>query len=228
MATEPVTGTVTEPAAKSPAGPVTVSGLVEALTAKWTSPAGAEVIRQGAKIIRYLKEHGPLPLEIADAMLPDAERARGLGMFQYFRDRYYDLETDGRGNIVGAGMSLINNSRHTAEIDGELFYQWCLVDALMFPISFGGDSPVTTTCPATGQKITFTVTATGIKDLSHPDAWFTFAPGTGGSVRVRFCDRVNLYADRAAAEAEVRADPEIAAGPVDQAWPIAKDLAGLF
>jgi hypothetical protein len=220
MATEPVTEAAT--------GPATMSGLVEALTAKWTSPAGSELIREGSKIVRYLKNHGPLPIEVADAMLPDAERKRGLGMFQYFRDRYYDLETDGRGNIVGAGMSLINNSRHTAEIDGELFYQWCLADALVFPIVFGGDSPVTTTCPATGQKITFTVTPTGIEDLSHPDAWFTLAPCTGGSIRVRFCDRVNLYADRAAAETAVRADPEIAAGPVEQTWPIAKSFAGLF
>ncbi|MFD6877498.1 MULTISPECIES: organomercurial lyase [unclassified Streptomyces] len=206
----------------------TMPGLIEALFAKWSAPQGQDLLREGAKIVLHLKEHGPLPIEVADAMLPDSERARGIGMVQYFRDRKYDLEMDGRGNIVGAGMSLIANSRHTAEIDGTLFHQWCIADALMFPIIFKTRSPVTTTCPATGERITLTVTPTGIEDSSHPDAWFTLAPGTGGSVRVRFCDRVNLYADRAGAEAAAKADPEISAGPAHQAWTVSNDLANLF
>ncbi|MFI0977182.1 organomercurial lyase [Streptomyces sp. NPDC021093] len=209
-------------------GRATMPGVVEALFAKWSTVQGQELIREGAKIVRHLTEHGPLPIETADAMLPDAERARGIGMVQYFRDRDYDLEMDGRGTIVGAGLSLVGNSRHTAVIHGTLYHQWCVADALMFPLILGDRSPVTTGCPATGERITLTVTPTGIEDLSHPNAWFTLAPGTGGSARVRFCDRVNLYADRASAEAAAAADPEIAAAPADRAWTVARDLAGLF
>ncbi|WP_194922559.1 organomercurial lyase [Catenulispora pinisilvae] len=205
-----------------------MADITEELFAKWNAPEGVELIREGAKIVRHLKEHGPLPIETADAMLPDEERAKGVGMVQFFRDRHYDLEMDGRGNIVGAGLSLIDNSRHTAELDGTVFRQWCVADAVMFPIIFGGDSPVTTSCPATGEPISFTVTPTGIEDASHPDPWFTLAAGTGGSARVRFCDRVNAYRDRPSAMAAAAADPEIAAGPVADLWTTAKNLAALF
>jgi alkylmercury lyase len=201
----------------------TLPELTEALVAKWSTASGAELIAEGAKIVQHLMTRGPLPAPLADAML-----GRPEGMLQYFDDRHYGLELDDAGRIVGAGLSLIPSTPHTVRIGDHDYTGWCVMDCVMFPVIFGGESTVTTSCPTTGTPISFTVTPDGIRDLTPAEAWFSLAPVTGGDIREVFCDRVNLYRDRATAEAAVAADPDLAAGPAAECWTIARRLADLF
>ena len=201
----------------------------QALLRKWRTPAGQELIREGAKIANYLMEHGPLPTAVADDMLPEADR--DTGMIRYFEDRDYHLETNAAGDIVGAGISLICDERsavHISEIYGRRFYNWCVCDIVMFPIILGTFAPSSTVCPASGDTITFTVIPTGFDDLSHPEAWFTLAPAHGGDIRVIYCNRVNIYADREKAEAAAAADPDVACAPIAELWTGTKALADMF
>jgi alkylmercury lyase len=199
--------------------------LVDGLVAKWRTPAGVELISEGAKIIGHLMNTGPLPEPLADEMLG---ASHSEGMMAFFRDRDFDLELDDEGLIVGAGLSISEDDPHVFEIRGKRYHGWCMVDALMFPIVFGAESPIRTACPTTGTIITLKADPNGIFDLEPSGAWFTLAPATGGEIREVFCERVNFYVDQATAEAAVAADPELACGPATQAWDVAKRLADLF
>ncbi|MEV0248788.1 organomercurial lyase [Nocardia sp. NPDC050712] len=201
----------------------------DALIWKWQQPDGRDLIREGAKIVTHLINHGPLPPEVADAMLPAADQDKG--MVEYFAARDYDLEVNAAGDIVGAGISLICDHRsavHISEINGRRFYNWCVCDIVMFPIILGVESPCSTVCPATKERITFTVTPTGFDELSHPGAWFTLAPAHGGEIRKVYCDRVNIYRDKDAAVAAATADPDIACAPIAELWTDTKKLADMF
>lgn len=201
----------------------------QAVVDKWQRQTGVELIREGGKIVSYLIENGPLPQHIADAMLPDADQARG--MVKYFEDRDYLLEVNAAGDIVGAGLSLIadeNSRRHVSFINGRKFYNWCACDICLFPIVLGIESPGYSICPSTGETVSFVTTTTGFADLSHPDAWFTLAPIDGYDVRKIYCDRVNIYATRQAAEAAVAFDPDLAAAPIAELWTDCKKLADMF
>lgn len=201
----------------------------QALVWKWQQPSGQELIREGAKIVMHLIDHGPLPSEVADKMLPPQDQA--TGMVRYFADRDYGLEVNAAGDIVGAGLSLICDHRsavHISEIKGRRFYNWCVCDIVMFPMILGIESPCSTVCPTSGEKITFTVTPNGFDKLSHPGAWFTLAPAHGGDIREIYCDRVNIYRDEATAAAAADKDPEIACAPIAELWTDTKKLANMF
>ncbi|MGW4249596.1 organomercurial lyase [Nocardia sp. NPDC004722] len=197
---------------------------------KWEQPAGVELIREGAKITAHLINHGPLPVELADSWLPTPED-RARGMVRYFAERDYDLEVNAAGDIVGAGISLIaddRSKRHISTINDRRFYNWCVCDIVMFPMVLNVRSEVSTVDPSTGEKVSWTVTENAFENVSHPDVWFTLAPAHGGEIRQVYCDRVNIYADRAGAEAAAGADPQIAAAPLQELFNDTRKLADMF
>ncbi|MFI1918526.1 hypothetical protein [Nocardia sp. NPDC020380] len=53
-------------------------------------------------------------------------------------------------------------------------------------------------------------------------------PAHRGEIRHVYCDRVNVYADRAGAEAAAAADPQPAAAPIAELWNDTKKLADMF
>ncbi|MET9486639.1 organomercurial lyase [Nocardia sp. NPDC006630] len=196
--------------------------LTDDLIAKWSTPTGRELLAAGMPIMPYLLEHGPVPISVADAGLPEADRH--IGFVKYYSDRDYDVELDENGDIIGAGISLAPTANHITELYGKRYYNWCMGDAIMFPLLLGVDAPAETICPITGEKITFTVTSTGLDNLSHPDAHMSLAPATGGEIRHVFCNHVNLYATGAAAEAAAAEDPTIAVAPAQRGWAAIKRL----
>ncbi|MFF3979741.1 organomercurial lyase [Streptomyces sp. NPDC001828] len=141
----------------------------------------------------------------------------------------FDLETDRRGRIIGAGVSLNDQRPHTMQLQGQRRYGWCAMDVLMFPVVFKEPtSTVTSRCAATGEPIALTVTPDGIRDQSPATASVTIAPATGADIREVFCNRVNLYATAQLADTAVARDSDLAACTVDEAWAIGKRLADLF
>ncbi|MFJ8045985.1 organomercurial lyase [Kitasatospora sp. NPDC096147] len=202
-----------------------VQQLSDQLVAKWTSPKGVELMAAGAAVVGGLLEHGPLTT---------AEAGRLLGwppgqVLDRFRAMDFALETDGRGRITGAGVSLDDRRPHTMRLNGLTRYGWCAMDVLMFPLVLKEpSSAVTSRCAATGAPVTLTVTPDGVRDLVPTTAAVTLAPATGADIREVFCDRVDFYADLGLARLAVEQDPELAACPVSDAWTIARRLADLF
>src|SRR5260370_30245350 len=72
-----------------------------------------------------------------------------------------DVEFDQAGNIVGLGATQVPNS-HRLPIAGRLLYTWGAFDTLLFPPSLHVEAQVQSTCPVTGQPITFVATPEGI------------------------------------------------------------------
>jgi alkylmercury lyase len=72
-----------------------------------------------------------------------------------------DVEFDQAGNIVGLGATLVPTA-HRLQIGGRLLYTWCAFDTLLFPSSLHVEAQVQSTCPVTGQPITFGATPEGI------------------------------------------------------------------
>ncbi|WTW93726.1 organomercurial lyase [Streptomycetaceae bacterium NBC_01309] len=198
--------------------------LADALVAKWTAPAGVELMAAGATVLGQIMGEGPLPVRDAAAVLgwPDEDVLRRFDAMDF------RLELNSKGDIAGAGLSLLPSAAHTVEINGTRYHGWCAMDVLMFPIVFGNSSPAASRCAATGDRIHLTVTADGLKDLDPADTHVTLAPATGGEVREVFCNRVNFYGSGAAAAAAAAADPDLAVCTAAEAWAVAKRLAALF
>src|SRR6266566_288943 len=77
-----------------------------------------------------------------------------------------DVEVDRAGNIIGLGVTLVPTS-HQAERDGKLLYTWCAFDTVLLPSSLHVQAHIQSTCPVTGQPITFVATPEGVvRDLS--------------------------------------------------------------
>ncbi|MGW7067060.1 organomercurial lyase [Streptomyces sp. NPDC054878] len=179
----------------------------------------------GATVVGGLLEHGPLTLQEASRLLdwPAAQ------ILDRFRAMNFELETDRRGRIIGAGVSLNHQRPHTMQLQGQRRYGWCAMDVLMFPVVFKEPaSTVTSRCAATGEPITLTVAPDGIRDQNPTTAAVTIAPATGADIREVFCNRVNFYATAQLADTAVARDSDLATCTVDEAWAIGKRLADLF
>ncbi|MFJ3721594.1 organomercurial lyase [Streptomyces sp. NPDC090045] len=202
-----------------------VQQLSDQLVAKWTSPQGVELMAAGAVLVGGLLAYGPLSLQEAGGLLdwPADE------VLDRFHAMEFDLETDDRGRVIGAGVSLDDRRPHSMQLQGQLVHGWCAMDVLMFPVVLKEPaSTVTSRCATTGEPITLTVTPDGVLDLSPSTAAVTLAPATGADIREVFCDRVNFYATAHLAEAAVERDSDLAACSVDEAWALGKRLADLF
>ncbi len=76
-----------------------------------------------------------------------------------------DVEVDRAGNIVGLGVTLVPTS-HRVQLGGKHLYTWCAFDTVLLPPSLHVEAQVQSTCPVTGQPITFIATPEGvIRDL---------------------------------------------------------------
>ncbi len=74
--------------------------------------------------------------------------------------QFPDVEFDRAGNIVGLGVTLVPTS-HRFQIGGKLLYTWCAFDTVLFPPSLHVEAQVQSTCPVSGQSITFAATPEG-------------------------------------------------------------------
>jgi alkylmercury lyase len=71
-----------------------------------------------------------------------------------------DVEFDRAGNIVGLGVTLVPTS-HRVQVGGKLLYTWCAFDTVLLPLQLDVQAQVQSTCPVTGQPITFVATPQG-------------------------------------------------------------------
>ncbi|HLI07349.1 MAG TPA: organomercurial lyase [Ktedonobacteraceae bacterium] len=71
-----------------------------------------------------------------------------------------DVEFDQAGNIVGLGATLVPTS-HRFQVGGKLLYTWCAFDTVLFPPALHVEAQVQSTCPVSGQPVTFVTTPEG-------------------------------------------------------------------
>jgi alkylmercury lyase len=80
-----------------------------------------------------------------------------------------DLEVDHSGNVVGWGLTLIPTP-HRFQMHGRPLYTWCALDALTYPVLLHLTARVESSCPVSGTEVSLSVTPTGVRDLTPPNA----------------------------------------------------------
>ena len=130
-----------------------------------------------------------------------------------------DVEFDQTGNIVGLGATLVPTSDRF-QIDGKLLYTWCAFDTVLFPPSLHVQAQVQSTCPVTGQPITFVATPEGvIRDLSPASGVMSLiVPATRGDcTRATFCQQSLFFQSEQAASTFLADHPEAILLSVEEA-----------
>lgn len=138
-----------------------------------------------------------------------------------------NVELDGQGRIVGAGLSLVPTP-YRLRVDGRLLYAWCALDALMYPPFLGMTATVESPCAATGVPIRLRVSSSGVDDVTPPQAVVSVAiPDSTCDVRQGFCHHIHFF--RSAEDAERWPDrrPDLLLLSVAEAYDLGKQLTGM-
>lgn len=120
-----------------------------------------------------------------------------------------ETEVDQEGNILGWGVTLVPTS-HRFQLNGSVLYTWCAFDTVLFPPSLHMHAHVHSTCPVTGQAITFIATPDGaIRDLMPPSSVLSlFVPESRRDcVRATFCDQSLFFASEQVAASWLSTHP---------------------
>jgi alkylmercury lyase len=141
--------------------------------------------------------------------------------------RLPDTEFDQEGNIVGWGVTLVP-TRHRFQIDGKFLYTWCAFDTVLFPPTLGETAQVHSTCPATGQPITFVATPSGVvKELTPVSAIMSLIVPAERSecVRATFCEQSLFFRSELAAAGFLATHPEALILSIEEAAHVGKLVA---
>ncbi len=121
-----------------------------------------------------------------------------------------DVEFDQAGNIVGLGVTLVPTS-HRFQMGGKLLYTWCAFDTVLIPPSLHVEAQIQSTCPVTGQPITFVATPEGsVMSLIVPAE-------RGDCARATFCQRSLFFQSEQAASTFLADYPDVLLLSVEEA-----------
>jgi alkylmercury lyase len=138
-----------------------------------------------------------------------------------------DVEFDRGGNIVGFGATLVPTS-HRFQMGGKLLYTWCAFDTVLFPPSLHVEAQVLSTCPVSGQPITFVATPQGtIRDLLPVGSAMSLIVPTNRSdcTRATFCQQSLFYQSRQAAAIFLAGQPETLILSIEEAASVGRLVA---
>jgi alkylmercury lyase len=113
-----------------------------------------------------------------------------------------DVEFDRAGNIVGLGVTLVPTS-HRVLVGGKLLYTWCAFDTVLLPPQLDVQAQVQSTCPVSGQPITFVATPQGtVLDLLPAGSMMSLiVPAERGDcTRATFCQQSLFFQSEQAAK----------------------------
>jgi len=130
-----------------------------------------------------------------------------------------DVEFDQVGNIVGLGATLVPTS-HRFHIGGKLLYTWCAFDTVLIPPSLHIEAQVQSTCPDTGQPITFVATPEGtVLDLLPTSSVMSLiVPAERGDcTRATFCQQSLFFQSEQAAATFLADHPDVLLLSVEEA-----------
>ena len=138
-----------------------------------------------------------------------------------------DVEFDRAGNIVGLGVTLVPTS-HRLQIGGKLLYTWCAFDTVLFPPSLHVEAHIQSTCPATGQPITFVATPEGtVQDLFPVGSVMSLiVPAERGDcTRATFCQQSLFFQSEQAASTFLADHPDALLLSVEEAASVGRLVA---
>jgi alkylmercury lyase len=121
-----------------------------------------------------------------------------------------EIEFDRAGNIVGLGATLVPTS-HRFQMGGKLLYTWCAFDTVLFPPSLHVEAQVQSTCPVTGQPITFVATPEGtVLDLFPAGSVMSLIVPANrrDCTRATFCQQSLFFQSEQAASTFLAGHPE--------------------
>jgi alkylmercury lyase len=139
-----------------------------------------------------------------------------------------DTEFDHQGNILGWGVTLVPTSHHF-QMRGKPLYTWCAFDTVLFPPSLRAEAQVQSTCPVTGQPVTFVATPEGVvKELTPASSVMSLIIPEQRSdcVRATFCQRSLFFQSEHVASTFLTAHPETVLLSIEEAayvgWLVAR------
>jgi alkylmercury lyase len=138
-----------------------------------------------------------------------------------------DTEFDQQGNIVGWGVTMIA-TRHRFQIQQQSLFTWCAFDTFLFPPALGETAQVHSTCPVTGQPITFVATPDGmVKGLTPLSTVMSLIIPAERSecVRDTFCEQSLFFQSEQAAAAFLAMHPGVLILSIEGAACIGKLVA---
>src|SRR5215467_6382610 len=121
-----------------------------------------------------------------------------------------DVEFDRAGNIVGLGVTLVPTS-HRIQTGGKLLYTWCAFDTVLLPPQLDVEARVQSTCPVSGQPITFAATpeGTALDLLPASSVMSLIVPAERGDcTRATFCQQSLLFQSEQTASTFLADHPE--------------------
>ncbi len=119
-------------------------------------------------------------------------------------------------------------TRHRFEVDGKSLNTWCAFDTVLFPPTLGETAQVHSTCPITGQPITFVATPEGVvKELTPTSAIMSLiVPAERRDcVRATFCEQSLFFRSEQAAAGFLATRPEAQILSIEQAAHVGKLVA---
>ncbi len=122
-----------------------------------------------------------------------------------------DTELDEQGNIVGQAVTLVPTS-HRVQIRGTSLYAWCAFDTVEYPPALDAEARVSSTCPLTGQAITFVVTPDGeIRELTPAGSVMSLLlpQQRRDSARSIFCIQSLFFSSEQAASRYLSTHPQV-------------------
>jgi len=138
-----------------------------------------------------------------------------------------DAEFDLAGNIVGLGVTLVPTS-YRVQVGGKLLYTWCAFDTVLLPPQLGVEAQVQSTCPVSGQPITFVATLEGtVLDLLPAGSVLSLiVPAERGDcTRATFCQQSRLFQSEQAAKTFLVGRPDALLLSVEEAAHVGRLVA---
>lgn len=143
-------------------------------------------------------------------------------------DHLPDIEFDGHGNIIGAGLTL-RPTPHRLTINNRTVYVWCALDALLFPIIVRQTVQVESTCAATGGPVKIKVTPRAVEHIKPTKTVVSIpVPENSANIRCSFCSYVNFFGSDEMASQWLSEHPGATALSVIDAYRVSQLLAASF
>lgn len=110
------------------------------------------------------------------------------------------MEWDDRGNVMGYVLTL-RETAHAFEVGGHRLYTWCAFDALFIPALIERTAHVVSTCAATRERVSLTVTPSQIETMQPADVAVSliWPQQDTPNIRDAFCRHVRFFASMAEA-----------------------------
>lgn len=119
-----------------------------------------------------------------------------------------NVELDGQGRIVGAGLSL-RPTPHRLSVDGRLLFAWCALDTLMYAPLMEMTVEIESPCAASGAPVRARVSAAGVEEVAPAEAVVSIVRPDGAlGVRQGFCNDVHFFASAQAAATWLERHPQ--------------------